>query len=101
MFLFIIFLFIIQNVSALIKQIDKVDENLRNLGIKIDYQNLFRHVMIVGSFWILSAAIIYGILLQWTIQKYPGLYLMLLTICYTYITSAQSVILYEYNAAIL
>lgn len=89
-----------KNVLVLIKQIDKVDENLRNLGIKIDYHNLFHHVIIVGSFWILNATIIYGIFLQWIIQQNPDLNVIVATICYTYATNAQSVILYEYNAAI-
>ncbi|KAK1133339.1 hypothetical protein K0M31_011154 [Melipona bicolor] len=90
-----------KNVSMLIKQIDKVDENLKSVGIKIDYHNLFNHVIIVGFFWILNATIIYGIFLQWIIQQNPNLDAILATICYTYVTNAQSVILYEYNAAIL
>ncbi|XP_043507159.1 uncharacterized protein LOC122527230 [Frieseomelitta varia] len=89
-----------KNVSMLIKQIDEVDENLRSLGVKIDYHNLFHRVIIVGSIWILNATIIYGILLQCIVQKTPNLEVIFVTICYTYITNAQSVILYEYNAAI-
>ncbi|KAK9309199.1 hypothetical protein QLX08_001142 [Tetragonisca angustula] len=96
----IIGLFQSKNVSMLRKRIDKVDENLRSLGVKIDYHNLFRRVLIVGSFWILNATIICGILLQWIIEKNPDFNEISYAICYTCITNAQSVILYEYNAAI-
>ncbi|KAK9309197.1 hypothetical protein QLX08_001141 [Tetragonisca angustula] len=89
-----------KNVSLLIKQIDKVDENLRSMGVEIDYHNFFRHVIIVGSFWILNVTIIYGIFLQWTVQNTPNIHAILTTVYYIYVANAHSVILYEYNATI-
>ncbi|KAK1133340.1 hypothetical protein K0M31_011155 [Melipona bicolor] len=54
-----------KNALRLMEQIDRVDENLKNLGIQIDYRHLFRHVKIVGLFWLLNAIIILGIFITW------------------------------------
>ncbi|XP_043507184.1 uncharacterized protein LOC122527246 [Frieseomelitta varia] len=89
-----------ENVSMLIKQIDEVDENLRSLGVKIDYHNLFHRVIIVGFFWILNATIIYAILLHWIVHKTPNVDATLTIIYYIYVSNVHSVILYEYNATI-
>ncbi|KAK9299916.1 hypothetical protein QLX08_007219 [Tetragonisca angustula] len=89
-----------KNALALVKQIDKVDETLKKLGIKIDYGNLFHHVKIIGFFWLLNVAILYGMFIEWIVQKRPLLYLMSSTFIYIYITNAQSVVLYDYNATI-
>lgn len=81
------------------EQIDRVDENLKNLGIEIDYRCLFRHVKIVGSFWLLNAIIILGIYIAWVVRTIPPSYSS--TFTYMYITSVQSIVLYDYNTAIL
>ncbi|CAD1469328.1 unnamed protein product, partial [Heterotrigona itama] len=87
-----------KNALRLMEQIDRVDENLKNLGIEIDHRCLFRHVKIVGSFWLLNAIIILGIFITWIVRTIPLLYFPTLT--YIYITNAQSVVLYDYNTAI-
>ncbi|KOX73533.1 hypothetical protein WN51_01306 [Melipona quadrifasciata] len=58
-----------QNALRLMEQIDRVDENLKNLGIQIDYRRLFRHVKIVGLFWLLNAIIILGIFITWDDER--------------------------------
>ena len=73
---------------------------MKNLGIKTDYSNLFHHVKI-GFFWLLNVAIIYGIFIKWMVQKHLPLSLISSTFIYIYITNAQSVVLYDYNATIL
>ncbi|XP_043589025.1 uncharacterized protein LOC122570590 [Bombus pyrosoma] len=89
-----------KNASALIKQMDKVDEHLKKLGIEIEYRSLFRHITIVGSFWLLNAAVASGIFIKIVIQKLLPPLTAFITFNYCYITNAQSVVLYDYNTAI-
>lgn len=89
-----------QNALRLMEQIDRVDENLKNLGIEIDYRRLSRHVKIVGSFWLLNAIIILGIFIAWIVRTTIPLSCSS-TFTYIYITNAQSIVLYDYNTAIL
>ncbi|XP_050586043.1 uncharacterized protein LOC126920127 [Bombus affinis] len=89
-----------KNVSALIKQIDKVDERLKKLGIEIEYRSLLRHITIVGSFWLLNAVVESAIFIKMLIQNSLAPMEAFITFAYYYITNAQSVILYDYNTAI-
>ena len=93
------FLFSFQNALRLMEQIDRVDENLKNLGLEIDHRRLSRHVKIVGSFWLLNAIIILGIFIAWAVRTIP--LSCSSTFTYIYITNAQSIVLYDYNTAIL
>ncbi|XP_043507177.1 uncharacterized protein LOC122527243 isoform X2 [Frieseomelitta varia] len=88
-----------KNALRLMEQIDRVDENLKNLGIEIDYRRLSRHVKIVGSFWLLNAIIILGIFIAWVVRTIIPLSCSS-TFTYIYITNAQSIVLYDYNTAI-
>ncbi|CAD1469095.1 unnamed protein product, partial [Heterotrigona itama] len=88
-----------KNALALVKQMDKVDKSLKKLGITIDYNNLFHHVKIIGFFWLLNAVIIYGMFMKWMVQNSPS-FLISSTIVYVYMTNAQSIVLYDYNATI-
>ncbi|XP_033351098.1 uncharacterized protein LOC117234218 [Bombus vosnesenskii] len=89
-----------KDVSALIKQIDKVDEHLKKLGIEIEYRSLHRHITIVGSFWLLNAVVTSVIFIKILIQNFLESLAEFITFDYFYITNAQSVVLYEYNTAI-
>ncbi|XP_043589111.1 uncharacterized protein LOC122570622 [Bombus pyrosoma] len=88
-----------KNASALIKQMDKVDEHLKKLGIEIDYRSLFRHITIVGSFWLLNAVVTFAIFIKILIQKLLPPMPTYITFIFCYITNAQSVVLYDYNTA--
>ncbi|XP_071859798.1 uncharacterized protein [Bombus fervidus] len=88
-----------KNAMTLIQRIDKVDEIFKELGIEIEYRSLFRHMMIVGSFWLLNAVIIFALFVKMLIQHalYTTIFLLFI---YCYITNVQSIILYDYNTAI-
>ncbi|XP_033351081.1 uncharacterized protein LOC117234204 [Bombus vosnesenskii] len=89
-----------KNVSALIKQIDKVDEHLKKLGIEIDYRSLHRHITIIGSFWLLNAVVESAVFIKILIQNLLLPWTALIVFIYCYITNAQSIVLYEYNTTI-
>ncbi|XP_043589027.1 uncharacterized protein LOC122570593 [Bombus pyrosoma] len=89
-----------KNASALVKQMDKVDEHLKKLGIEIEYRSLFRHITIVGSFWLLNAVVTSAIFIKILIQNILSPPAAFITFAYCYITNAQSVVLYDYNTAI-
>ncbi|XP_033351076.1 uncharacterized protein LOC117234197 [Bombus vosnesenskii] len=89
-----------KNVSALIKQIDKVDEHLKKLGIEIEYRSLHRHITIVGSFWLLNAVVESAIFIKILIHNILQPPEAFITFVLYYITNAQSVVLYDYNTAI-
>lgn len=85
---------------TLIERIDKVDEIFKELGIKIEYRSLYRHMMIVGSFWLLNAVVVLALFTKMLIQHSALHTTTLLVFIYCYITNAQSIILYDYNTAV-
>lgn len=85
---------------ALTKRIDKVDKIFKELGIEIEYRSLFRHMMIVGSFWLLNAVIIFALFIKMLIQHSALYTITFIIFIYCYITNAQSIILYDYNTAV-
>ncbi|CAD1469327.1 unnamed protein product, partial [Heterotrigona itama] len=92
------------NVLTMEKQIDEVDEILKKLGTKIDYSDLFRHVKIVGSLWILIALIICGMCTERIINRNTFFSLpveILIIFNFFYMTNTQSIVLYDYNTVIL
>ncbi|XP_043590583.1 uncharacterized protein LOC122571204 [Bombus pyrosoma] len=89
-----------KNALTLIERIDKVDEIFKELGIEIEYRSLFRHMMIVGSFWLLNAVIIFALFTKMLIHHSALYTTTLLIFIYCYITNAQSIILYDYNTAV-
>ncbi|XP_071859619.1 uncharacterized protein [Bombus fervidus] len=89
-----------KNVSALMNQIDKVDERLKKLGVEIEYRSLLRHITIVGSFWLLNALVTSAIFIKILIQEILSPPEAFIIFAYYYITNARSVVLYDYNTAI-
>ncbi|XP_076477521.1 uncharacterized protein LOC117158884 [Bombus vancouverensis nearcticus] len=89
-----------KNATTLIERIDKVDKIFKELGIEIEYRSLFRRMMIVGSFWLLNAVIIFALFIKMLIQRSALYTTAFLIFIYCYITNAQSIILYDYNTAV-
>ncbi|XP_060813632.1 uncharacterized protein LOC132905908 isoform X1 [Bombus pascuorum] len=89
-----------KNVLAMMNQIDKVDVRLKKLGVEIEYRSLLRHITIVGSFWLLNAVVTSAIFIKILIQNLLPPLIAYLIFIECYISSAQSIVLYDYNTAI-
>ncbi|XP_017795710.1 PREDICTED: putative gustatory receptor 28a [Habropoda laboriosa] len=88
-----------KNTVMLMKEIDKVDENLQKLGCAVEYRSLYIHVVLVGLFWFLSAFILSTIYIKWLVSFGQTLYLYHLcsTLSYVYGTNVASIVLYDFK----
>ncbi|CAK9806700.1 Putative gustatory receptor 28a [Anthophora plagiata] len=99
-FLSLIFVGLYQskNIMLLVKEFEKVDENLRNLGCKIEYRSLYAHVVSIGLFWLLNTLLLCVIYIKWTISiKIGRMYTIASIFSYVYGTNVASIVLYEFK----
>ncbi|CAK9827725.1 Putative gustatory receptor 28a [Anthophora retusa] len=98
-FLSLIFvgLFQSKNTMLLVKEFDKVDENLRKLGCKIEYRSLYAHVVGVGLFWLVNTLLLCIVYIKWTISIKSGMYTMASIFSYIYGTNVASIVLYDFK----
>ncbi|CAK9818999.1 Putative gustatory receptor 28b [Anthophora quadrimaculata] len=98
-FLSLIFIGLYQskNIMVLVKEFEKVDENLRKLGCKIEYRPLYAHVVGFGLFWLLNTLLLCVIYIKWTVSIEIGPYTMASIFTYIYGTNVASIVLYDFK----
>lgn len=81
---------------ALRNRIDRVDENLREIGIEIEYQSVYRKVKITGLIWLIHSIVVIGLFLN-TIKYKSNISEIITSFSYIYIINLESFALYDYD----
>lgn len=81
---------------ALRKRIDQVDENLKEIGIEIEYQSVYRKVKITGLIWLIHSIVLIGLFLN-SIKYKRSISEIITSFSYIYIINLESFALYDYD----
>lgn len=81
---------------ALRKRIDQVDENLKEIGIEIEYQSVYRKVKITGLIWLIHSIVLIGLFLN-SIKYKRNISEIITSFSYIYIINLESFALYDYD----
>lgn len=82
---------------ALRNRIDRVDENLKEIGIEIEYQSVYRKVKITGLIWLIHWIILMGLFSNFVLKYKKRISEIIITFSYVYITNVESLALYDYD----
>ncbi|XP_012344965.1 uncharacterized protein LOC105736119 [Apis florea] len=85
-----------KDVIALRKRIDQVDENLKEIGIEIEYQSVYRKVKITGLIWLIHSIVLIGLFLN-SIKYKRNISEIITSFSYIYIINLESFALYDYD----
>lgn len=89
--------FLVQDMIALRNRIDRVDENLKEIGIEIEYQSVYRKVKITGLIWLIHWIILIGLFSNFVLKFKKRISEIIITFSYVYITNVESLALYDYD----
>lgn len=89
--------FLVQDMIALRNRIDRVDENLKEIGIEIEYQSVYRKVKITGLIWLIHWIILIGLFSNFVLKYKKRISEIIITFSYVYITNVESLALYDYD----
>lgn len=82
---------------ALRNRIDQVDENLKEIGIEIEYRSVYRKVKITGLLWLIHWIILVGLFLNLILKYRKRISEIIINVSYAYIINVESLLLYDYD----
>ena len=90
-------LVLVQDMIALRNRIDQVDENLKEIGIEIEYRSVYRKVKITGLVWLIHWIILVGLFLNLILKYRKRISEIIINVSYAYIINVESLLLYDYD----